>query len=91
MGTLLERQKTIAQSSDETLRQIGIMQDVQVIPDVQVGTSPEAVILGTADSKQIDLIILGTNVGVGSNHLYLGPRVERILNNAHCPVIVINS
>jgi nucleotide-binding universal stress UspA family protein len=81
----------IAQSSIDTLRQVGMMQNVTAIPDIQVGTSPEAVILEIANRDQIDLIILGTNVGVGSNHLYLGPRVERILNNAPCPVIVINT
>jgi nucleotide-binding universal stress UspA family protein len=27
----------------------------------------------------------------GTSQLYIGPRVERILSNAKCPVIVVNS
>ena len=44
-----------------------------------------------ASEKNFDLIILGTDVRPGSDKLYLGPRVERILNNASCPVIIVNS
>jgi hypothetical protein len=33
---------------------------------------------------------VGTNVRVGSSRLFLGPRVERLLINAPCPVIVLN-
>ncbi|NJP04756.1 MAG: universal stress protein [Chloroflexaceae bacterium] len=36
------------------------------------------------------MIILGTNVRSGSQHLYLGRRVERILEHTPCPVIIIN-
>jgi nucleotide-binding universal stress UspA family protein len=39
----------------------------------------------------MDLIILGTNIRAGTERLYMGSRVERILNQAHCPVIVVNS
>ena len=31
------------------------------------------------------------NLSVSTDHLYLGPRVERILNNAPCPVIVFST
>jgi nucleotide-binding universal stress UspA family protein len=48
------------------------------------------IILDVADQRDMDLIVLGTDVRAGSNHLSLGPRVERIIEGAPCPVIVIN-
>jgi nucleotide-binding universal stress UspA family protein len=37
-----------------------------------------------------DLLILKTRVRIGSDRLFLGPRVERLLELAPCPVIVLN-
>jgi Kef-type K+ transport system membrane component KefB/nucleotide-binding universal stress UspA family protein len=89
-GALLERQKQIALEGVAKLQELGVMQGIPVQTEVEVGIEPEAVILETAMEENIDLIILGTHVSVGSDRLYLGPRVERILSNATCPVIVIN-
>ena len=58
---------------------------------VKVGRAPETVILETALEHTVDLIILGTDVRMGSERLFLGPRVEYILDNSPCPVVVINS
>ncbi len=88
--TVITRQKQIAQEAVEKLRELGTLQGVTATAEVQVGSQPETVILETAKSRDMDLIILGTNIGVGSDRLYLGPRVERILRSAPCPVIVIN-
>lgn len=90
-GTLLERQKQTAVEGVNKLRDIGVMQEVNVDARVEVGSEPETVILEMARRHNMDLIILGTHVSVGSERLYLGPRVERILNNASCPVIVMNT
>jgi Kef-type K+ transport system membrane component KefB/nucleotide-binding universal stress UspA family protein len=90
-GALLERQKRNAQESVEKLRELGALRGVPATAEVAVGDAPEAVILQTARERSVDLIVLGTNVAVGSERLYLGPRVERILSNAPCPVIVVNA
>ena len=90
-GSLLERQKQIALEGVEKLQELGVMQGIPVQAEVEIGSEPEAVILDIALKENIDLIILGTHVSVGSDRLYLGPRVERILSNSPCPVIVINS
>lgn len=90
-GTLVTRQKEIAHQSVELLREMGESQGVITLTEVRVGSAPEKIILNIAEHHQIDLIILGTSIRAGSDRLYLGPRVERILNNAPCPVIVINS
>ncbi|MBX2998310.1 MAG: cation:proton antiporter [Caldilineaceae bacterium] len=52
---------------------------------------PETAILEFAEKNGIDLIVLGTALRPGSSRLFLGPRVERLLNRAPCPVIVFNS
>lgn len=90
-GTLLERQKVNADASVKTLGELGRMQAVATQTEVRVGTIPELIILEAAREYDIDLIILGTHVGFGTDHLHLGPRVERILKDAPCPVIVFNS
>jgi nucleotide-binding universal stress UspA family protein len=55
-----------------------------------VGEEPDAVILKMSSEKKFDLIVLGTDIKPGTDKLYLGPRVERILNNCTCPVLVVN-
>jgi nucleotide-binding universal stress UspA family protein len=49
------------------------------------------VILDVADRSGIDLIVLGTAVRAGSERLFLGGRVEHILHEARCPVLVVNA
>ena len=87
----LQQHLGIAHQIVEELREIGELQRVLTATDVRVGPDPETVILDVASRERIDLIILGTDIRPGSGRLFLGPRVERILDNAPCPVIVINS
>lgn len=89
-GLLMERQRKVALEGVEKLRELGALHGINTRAEVRVGTEPETVILDVARQKKADLIILGTDIGVGSDRLYLGPRVERILSNAPCPVIVVN-
>jgi nucleotide-binding universal stress UspA family protein len=90
-GEMLEKQLDVAQQIVAELRELGQVQGIQTSSDIKRGTDPETIILDVAREYQMDLIILGTDVRPGSNRLFLGPRVERILKNAHCPVIVFNS
>jgi nucleotide-binding universal stress UspA family protein len=39
----------------------------------------------------IDLVVLGTDLRPASDRLFLGPKVERVLNNSPCPVVVMNA
>jgi len=88
---VLERQLSIGHQMVEELRELGTSRDVVVDTDVETGRDPESVILDTAQRKNVDLIILGTDVRSGSDRLFLGPRVDYVLKNASCPVIIINS
>ncbi|HWP91141.1 MAG TPA: cation:proton antiporter [Thermodesulfobacteriota bacterium] len=86
----LERRLGIAHQIVEELRQLGESRGVLTVADVRVGPDPETVIMDVVNKERIDLIILGTAIRPGSDRLFLGPRVERILKNAPCPVILIN-
>lgn len=81
----------IAHQIVEELRKLGELNSVITLTDVRVGRDPETVILDVVTKERVDLIILGTAIRPGSDRLFLGPGVERILNNAPCPVIVVNS
>jgi nucleotide-binding universal stress UspA family protein len=75
----------------EQLRQMGEYQGITALTEVRVGNDPDRMILQMAQDRQIDLIILGTSISPATDRLYLGPRVERIVNSAPCPVVMINS
>ena len=55
------------------------------------GLEPAAAILRVADEQPCDLIVVGTDLRPGSDRLYLGPAVERIIRQAECPVLVVNA
>ncbi|MGQ0792661.1 MAG: cation:proton antiporter domain-containing protein [Deltaproteobacteria bacterium] len=86
-----ERRLGIAHQIVEELRQLGESRGVVTLTDVRVGTEPESVISDVALKEKIDLIILGTAIRPGAERLFLGPRVEKILQSAPCPVVVINA
>jgi nucleotide-binding universal stress UspA family protein len=88
---VLERQYIISHQIVDELGAMGQSLGVRTYTAVHPGASPEEVILETARSAYMDLIILGTNIRAGSERLYLGSRVERLIRQATCPVIVVNS
>jgi Kef-type K+ transport system membrane component KefB/nucleotide-binding universal stress UspA family protein len=72
------------------LERLGQAQDVNVSGRVEYGPQPEQVILEVTKAERIDLIVMGTDVRPGSERLFLGPRIERILTDAPCPVLIMN-
>ncbi len=90
-GEMFEKQLDVGRQMVTELRELGQLRGAQTNANIQTGADPETIILDTAREQNMDLIILGTDVRPGSTRLFLGPRVERILRNAPCPVIVFNS
>jgi Kef-type K+ transport system membrane component KefB len=90
-GELYNRQYTIAERGIDELRELGELQQVTTSAEVRGHRSPDQAIVERARELSVDLIVLGTSIRVGGERLYLGPRVERILANAPCPVVVVNS
>lgn len=85
------RQLAISHQMVRQMEEMGESQNVRVSGSVEIGKNPEDEILEMAEREAIDLIILGTDVRPASERLFLGPRIERILKNAPCPVVVLNS
>ena len=86
-----EKQAHIAGEIVGELREVGRLSGVQTAGEIRKGPDIADCILKVADDEGVDLIILGSNIRVGSDRLYLGPKVEHILNDAPCPVVVINT
>ncbi len=86
-----ERQLSNAHSIVTSLQQLGEAQEVFAETEVRSGRSPEAVILECAERGHFDLIILGTDLRASTQRVFLGPRVEAVLDGATCPVIVVNA
>jgi Kef-type K+ transport system membrane component KefB/nucleotide-binding universal stress UspA family protein len=91
VSSLADRQLAVAHQFVEQLRDLGQAQDVQTFGDVETGAEIEATIIRYARQYEIDLIVLGTGIHAASDRLYLGPRVERILSEAPCPVVIVNT
>ncbi|MFO7847093.1 MAG: cation:proton antiporter [Balneolaceae bacterium] len=89
--TYVQNKNLFANEAINELKKLGEAYEINTEGMVVQGQSPEVKISEIAETNQIDLIIVGTNVRPGTNRLYLGPRVENILQMAPCPVIVFNT
>jgi Kef-type K+ transport system membrane component KefB/nucleotide-binding universal stress UspA family protein len=81
---------TTARQIVAELEGLGRAHGVRVSGRVAQGPDAETVILDLIEAEEVDLAILGTDVRPGSERLFLGPRVEQILAQAPCPVLVLN-
>lgn len=87
----LQREHEISREITHEVAKLGQKLGVNTDAVSLAGKNPEEVILNYARQNRMDLIVLGTNLRPGSDKLFLGPRVERILNNTPCPVLVFNT
>lgn len=87
----IENRNQFAHDSVNELKRLGEAFGVKTETMVERGDSPEDKIHEIATANDVDLIIVGTNIRPGTNRLYLGPRVENILEAAPCPVLVFNT
>jgi Kef-type K+ transport system membrane component KefB/nucleotide-binding universal stress UspA family protein len=88
---ILDRQFNYAQEIVNELKAIGESLSVKTFTKVEIGLNPESVIVEVAEKNNFDLVIIGSDVRPGSDKLFLGPKVEKILINCDRPVIVVNS
>ncbi|MGM0545490.1 MAG: cation:proton antiporter [Bacteroidota bacterium] len=86
-----ESEMEIAKNIMSDLKDLGDAMEVKTQTVVERGESPEQAIYNFTVDNQVDLIILGTNVRPGSHRLYLGHRVETIIEQSPCPVLVLNT
>ncbi|MEH2235441.1 cation:proton antiporter domain-containing protein [Nostoc sp.] len=83
--------KEIAHDLLEQQAAIGRNLGADVKTYILQGTSPEREILKFAQTKEVDLIILGSSIRMVTGRVFFGHRVDAILNRAHCPVAVITT
>jgi nucleotide-binding universal stress UspA family protein len=89
--TMLEVEMPAARAIVDELVKRGEVQEVRTTGEVLCSRESDQTILRYAEAEGVDLIVLGTDLRPGSDRLFLGPRVERILMNAHCPVAIVNA
>ena len=63
----------------------------QVEGHVLKGTRPEQEIINLAQTNQVDLIVLGSNLRQVTGRVFLGHRVDAILSQANCPVALVTT
>ncbi|CAM3332737.1 cation:proton antiporter [Rhodothermus bifroesti] len=90
-AALLEREREVRRQILDELVARAVARGVRARSLIETGAEVETVIVDVARREGVDLILLGTDVRPGSDRLFLGPRVERILNSAPCPVVVFNA
>ncbi|MBQ6813567.1 MAG: universal stress protein [Methanobrevibacter sp.] len=85
----LLREETLKNLSKvERLRDEGNL-DVKITKKVAEG-SPAKAILETAESEDIDLIVIGSSGKTGIDKFLMGSVAERVVKSARCSVLVIH-
>jgi Kef-type K+ transport system membrane component KefB/nucleotide-binding universal stress UspA family protein len=87
----LESRRAFSREMVGELKELGRAFGVNTEGVVEEGENPEEVITKMVEENDMDLVIVGTNLKPGTDRLYLGPRVENILQLTKCPVIVFNT
>jgi len=55
---------------------------------IEVGV-PFLEIIRVAKEKDVDLIVMGTHGRTGLSHVLIGSVAEKVVHNAHCPVLTV--
>ncbi len=87
---LESRKEEMARQFVDEIKKIGDSYKIKTSAMTEIGQRAEEVINRIAAEHNVDLIVIGTSIRPGSERLYLGPKVERMLRDAPCPVVVYN-
>ncbi len=85
-----DRQTEVAVNAINNIKQLASIYEVAVKDIIEIGDDVESTILKISEIEKADLIILGTSVKSGSDRLFLGSRIEYMIQHAKCPVVVLN-
>lgn len=91
ISTQINHRKDLQKAILQESRVLGESFGVAVSSRFVESSSVERGVIEVAMESGSDLIILGTNIYPGTNRLYLGRRVEKILEDADCPVLIFNT
>jgi nucleotide-binding universal stress UspA family protein len=79
----------IAHDIVNDLRRTGERAGVRVTSEVVMGGQMTTNIIERA-RRSVDLIVVGTSVRTGTQRLFLGPKVERLVREAPCSSLILN-
>lgn len=85
----LGEMSAIARDMLEQQSQLGRSLGADVTTHLLQGNIPEQSILHFARAHQVDLIVMGSSLRMVTGRVFLGHRIDAILDRAHCPVAVI--
>ena len=77
----------IGEELKKRVQMVELVRELKVTAHIRAGNTPRA-ILQTAADINADLLVVGTHKRVGVEKLVLGSVAERVLRDAHCPVLV---
>ena len=83
--------RSLAFDVTEELQEVAAQLGQQLRTEVREASDVESGVLRAVEEIGADLLVLGTSVRAGTTHLHLGPKVERLLREAPCSVIVLNT
>lgn len=78
-----------AKITDEAIRNLS-QRGLTAISHIEFG-KPGDVILRMAEDLKADLVVLGTNLHSALRRRFLGATVDKVVDHAHCSVLVIKS
>jgi nucleotide-binding universal stress UspA family protein len=84
--TLTEMETNAQQRTQRALarvQQAGLQADSTIVEGI-----PFQVIIDTAESRDVDLIVMGTHGRTGLTHVLMGSVAEKVVRMAPCPVLV---
>lgn len=87
----MNHRKDLEKTIMEENKIIGESLKINISSMITENKNVESGIIEASMKNNSDLIILGTNIYPGTSRLYLGRRVEKILEEADCPVLIFNT
>jgi nucleotide-binding universal stress UspA family protein len=90
IGSDLER-RVLAREMTSEIEAVGTSLSVATAGDVREAATAEEGILGAVTDLDADLLVIGTSVRAGTARLFLGHRVEYLVREAPCPVLILNT
>jgi nucleotide-binding universal stress UspA family protein len=88
LATLLDEQQKLARQQLARIARDLEKTGLRVRAVLKTG-SPAQVIIDTAKSAAVDLIVMATHGRTGLSHLFMGSVAEKVVRTAACPVLTV--
>ena len=75
----------------EKMRRLRKTYGIDIASEIKISDSPEESILELVHTANVEMLVLGTNLQVGSTSKYMGPMIKQLTKQDTFQVIVVNS